>query len=261
MLWMMYQHSGCTDDRLRESAERGAEVIVLPLEATRLAVSSAIDRIAKLGLRAWGWISVGRDEEAASLHPEWLHTPLATVWLDTFPGFPRTPLPRIAPYLCVNNAEVFSWGVQKVWRLANAYPGLEGILLADIQGAPSGCGCGSVLCRAFDRSPGPKVAPPAELRPEDCYSRLFLEACRDACPAVLLSPALWIRDARSKPVPHCESEKFGYFEWIRAAFAVEATAAFLDAPRGDARLCLPEGDGRLVLNDSADFSWHPVSPD
>jgi hypothetical protein len=78
----------------------------------------------------------------------------------------------------------------KVRRLTQAYPSLDGYFLHDIQGAPAGCGCGNILCRSWDNSPGLKIAPTPYANPEVFFSVEFLEACREEVPGALFVPVV-----------------------------------------------------------------------
>lgn len=180
----------CTPERVAELAGWGATGIALPLTRTRSYLQTAIDTIQKAGLAAWGWIEVGRDEEAAQAHPEWMHMPQHSEWLQAFPDWIGSHRALVYPWVCVNNAETFVWAVHKVRRLANAYPGLDGCFLNDIQGPPAGCGCGNILCRSWDNSPGVKIAPTPYAHPELFFTVEFIRACQNALPGMRLVPVI-----------------------------------------------------------------------
>jgi hypothetical protein len=180
----------CTPERVDELAGRGATGIALPLTRTRSYLQTAIDTIQKAGLAAWGWIEIGRDEEAAEAHPEWMHMPQHPEWLQDFPDWTGGPQALVYPWVCVNNVETFAWAVQKVRRLANAYPGLDGCFLNDIQGPPVGCGCGNILCRSWDNSPGIKIAPAPYAQPELFFTAEFVRACQEILSSMPLVPVI-----------------------------------------------------------------------
>jgi hypothetical protein len=171
-----------TRARLRPLLLRG-EAVVLDLAAEPEALRAACEAARGLGMQVWGWIEVGRDEAAAQAHPEWMHAPQHPEWLDAFPewaaqGGGETAL--VAPWICVNNQAAFSYALERVSALVRAAPPLDGLFLNDIQGPPVGCGCGNVLCRSWDNSPGDKIAPSPYENPDVFFSQVFWRACADA---------------------------------------------------------------------------------
>ncbi len=61
----------------------GYNSVAFDLSSGGAAASGAARLARAAGLRVFGWIQVGRDEEAARRHPEWMHTPQHTEWLQT----------------------------------------------------------------------------------------------------------------------------------------------------------------------------------
>jgi hypothetical protein len=141
-------------------------------------------------MKRYGWIQVGRDEAAAKAHPEWLHTPQHDEWLKE-PGErdkTKGESKAVWPWVCVNNRAVFDYELARVERIVAEAPGLDGLFLCDIQGPPNGCGCGNLLCRSWDNSAGPKVAPSAYERPDTYFSQIFVEAVRKRFPRLEVIP-------------------------------------------------------------------------
>lgn len=140
----------------------------------------------KAGLRVYGWVQVGRDESAAREHPEWLHAPQHDEWLEG-----RGPKGAVVwPWVCVNNRAVFDYELARVDRLVTGVKGLNGLFVCDIQGPPNGCGCGNLLCRSWDNSPGPKVADTPYKHPTVFFSQVFTKAVQDKYPALSVVPIL-----------------------------------------------------------------------
>jgi hypothetical protein len=105
------------------------------------------------GFRVYYWIEVGRDIQAASIHPQWLHRPHKLNFYGNKPVV-------VFPWVSVNNLEVFQYEFEKVNNLLETagIKDVEGVFLNDIQSAPEGCGCGNALCRMWDNSLGEKVS-------------------------------------------------------------------------------------------------------
>ncbi len=171
-----------TFSHLREMKERNERLIV-DLEAT----PEALERISSLalqtGVELWGWIEVARDVVAAKNHPDWMHAPQHHEWLEAFPewrpnGGKHPAL--VYPWVCVNNRATFEYELERVARLVSEAPPLNGLFLNDIQGAPAGCGCGNILCRSWDNSPGDKIALTPYSNPDVFFSMAFWKACQTA---------------------------------------------------------------------------------
>lgn len=162
--------------RLLQIALRGESVVFdLAAEAEALRAACALARA--LGLPVWGWIEVGRDEAAIREHPEWMHAPQHHEWLQAFPDWNGGHPALVAPWLCVNNRAAFDYALARVRALVQQAPPLDGLFLNDIQGPPAGCGCGNVLCRSWDNSPGDKIAPTPYQNPDVFFSQVFWEKC------------------------------------------------------------------------------------
>jgi hypothetical protein len=167
------------ETRLRELAQEG-EAVVFDLAAESGALRAACAAARAGGVPVRGWIEVGRDEAAAGAHPEWMHAPQHHEWLQAFPNWGGGRTALVAPWICVNNRAAFDYALNRVCRLVEAAPPLDGLFLNDIQGPPAGCGCGNVLCRSWDNSPGAKIAPAPYQNPDVFFSQVFWRACADA---------------------------------------------------------------------------------
>ena len=168
-----------TRERLRQMALR-SEAAVFDLASETEGLRSACALAREIRIPVWGWIEVGRDAEAALAHPEWMHAPQHHEWLEAYPDWTGGRIALVAPWLCVNNRGAFDYALERVVRLVEAAPRLDGLLLNDIQGPPAGCGCGNVLCRSWDNSPGEKIAPTPYTNPDVFFSQVFWNACTQA---------------------------------------------------------------------------------
>ena len=208
--------AGFDAHRARRLIEEGYNAVTFDLSAGAQGADRAVSAARTAGLRAYGWIQVARDEKAARLHPEWLHTPQHHEWLQVTDhsvdravdhsrfedraataasdAQHQTPdsehLPAVFPWVCVNNRAVFAYEQQRIRRILASAPKLDGLFLCDIQGAPMGCGCGNPLCRSWDNSTGKKVAPAPYQHPDKYFSREFVSAVRRNLPDVTILPVL-----------------------------------------------------------------------
>ncbi len=223
MIHLMLGRDECTDARLDRACGEGIDGIVLPISTTRTGLQTSIDRIQKAGMSAWGYLMVGRDEQAAGARPDWLHTPPRKEWLQSFSGWEGATEASVWPWISVNNVEVFDYAVARIARLLNSSPGLDGFWLAGIQGAPPGCGCGAPICRSWDSSYGPKIATGPDTASEIAYTQVFIEACRDAVPFATLRPVLMSeRAVLDGACPDCRAaHNHAWSARLHAALAAE----------------------------------------
>ena len=163
------------------------ERLIVDLDAPQEALNDIFRLASETGVELWGWIEIARDVEAAAAHPEWMHAPQHHEWLDAFPdwrpGGGKHPA-LVFPWVCVNNRETFDYELARVVDLVSKAPPLSGLFLNDIQGAPAGCGCGNILCRSWDNSPGEKIAPTPYSNPDVFFSKAFWLACKSALSAL-----------------------------------------------------------------------------
>lgn len=142
------------------------------------------------GLSSHGWLQVARDLEAITAHPEWMHCPQHHEWLRRFPDFQGCHPAVVAPYIGLNTRPAFDYALQKTSRQIASAPWAETIWLADIQGAPLGCGCGNPACRSWDNAPGPKLASTPYDRPEILFPLEFYVSIQALLPERKLIPVL-----------------------------------------------------------------------
>ena len=181
--------------RRARAARHTALAIVLDEQTDPHAFGEALLAVRSAGVLPYAWVEIGRDPAAAAAHPEWLNTPWHPEWLAAFPDW-RTPegmMPALAPWVSVHTRAVFDYALARVVSLLEglrAAGGLHGVFLNDVQGGPTGCGCGNELCRSWDVSPGTKVAPSPFTHTEDYYTVRFVEAVAAACPDLQIVPVI-----------------------------------------------------------------------
>jgi len=175
--------------------QRDTIVLALDEDTDRAGFGTAVQAVRAAGLQAAVWIEVGRDPAAAEAHPDWLNTPWHPEWLKAFPAW-RTPegaMPAVMPWISVHTRAVFDYALNRIATLLNRLPGREvlaALFLNDVQGGPSGCGCGNALCRSWDVSPGTKVAPSPFTHTEDYFTVRFVEAVTAAHPDLTIVPVI-----------------------------------------------------------------------
>lgn len=141
------------------------------------------------GIEPGFWIEIGRDQDAANRHPEWLHVPQHTDWLSQFPGWSGEKA-AVFPWLPLNNMAVFEYQLAKVASLASMLEPGDSIYLNNVQNPPAGCGCGNLQCRSWDNSPGEKIAPSPYEHKDVYFTSLFMDALKARMPSISFTPII-----------------------------------------------------------------------
>jgi hypothetical protein len=113
---------------------------------------SAAKIVAADSLDLYYWIEVGRNPAFAREHPEWMAA-LGSHddWRTRFPDVPQSKDSEVAkvwPWTPIGYREAFEAHLARISKLLQRVPATyRGILLNDLQGGPSSCGCGNLQCR------------------------------------------------------------------------------------------------------------------
>ena len=141
--------------RLKELRDQGYNAVVLSLDGdsaeARQTDRLAAQRIAEAGFDLWYWIEIARNRQLADDHPQWMASLQGhQEWRRFFKDFPQ-PNPREVvknyPWVPILYRETFDAQLARVKELIAARPAAKGVLLNDLQGPPSACGCGNPVCR------------------------------------------------------------------------------------------------------------------
>lgn len=120
-------------------------------DSNLLAQTSAAAQISKSDLALYYWIEIGRNPTLADSHPEWMASiQTHQEYRRFFPDLPKTGTNEVVknyPWVPVLYKETFPVHLERVRHLLEGKPKPAGILLNDLQGPPSACGCGHHLCR------------------------------------------------------------------------------------------------------------------
>jgi hypothetical protein len=204
---VLVEPSQATAQRLQTWSRAGFRSVALVLDdGAASAARAACARIRAAGLEVDYWIEIGRDPRLAELHPEWMASLQGhSEWRRHFPGFPEPQAGEVVknyPWVPVLYREAFEAHLGRVRALLDQLPDPRAVFLNDLQGAPSACGCGNVLCRwTADYGPirtatplGPDaaarfVAAVARLRPRSEVVAVWTPECEqhdrtDACAGV-----------------------------------------------------------------------------
>jgi hypothetical protein len=115
------------------------------------ALREAAGRARAAGMGLYYWIEVGRCPALADAHPEWMASLQGhREWRRLFPSAPEPGPGEVVknyPWVPIASREAFDGHLARVRRLLAAVPKPRGLLLNDLQAAPSSCGCGNAQCR------------------------------------------------------------------------------------------------------------------
>jgi hypothetical protein len=132
----------------------GFDTIVLVLDERFEAADyqRAARAVTAKGLDLYYWIEVGRNPIFASEHPKWMAS-LGSHddWRKRFPDVRQLQEGEVAkawPWTPIAYREAFEAHVARIKSLLGRVPAdHRGVLLNDLQGGPSSCGCGNLQCR------------------------------------------------------------------------------------------------------------------
>jgi hypothetical protein len=132
----------------------GFRALVLVLDDRHEAgtLRKAAEAAAANSIDLYFWIEVGRNEALAREHPEWMAS-LGSHddWRKRFPKTRQAEKGEVAkawPWVPITYRESFDAHLARVNRLLSRAPERYcGVLLNDLQGGPSSCGCGNTQCR------------------------------------------------------------------------------------------------------------------
>jgi len=140
-------------DAIRNWKTEGFTGVVLFLDETNVArLKPATEHLQAAGVPFHYWIEVGRNSRMADAHPRWVASlGMHYNWRKLAPKVkpPDTgDVGKAFPWVSINYKEAFDAHVARVKQLlAGAPTNYAGLLLNDLQGPPSSCGCGNVQCR------------------------------------------------------------------------------------------------------------------
>ncbi len=129
-----------------------AVAVVLDEQAEKRSYADCARHISEAGLDLYCWIEVARNPKMAAAHPRWMAA-LGSHddWQKNFPNAPEPAIGEVAkafPWVPIVYAEAFDAHLARIEELLQRLPNTwRGLLLNDLQGGPSACGCGNVQCR------------------------------------------------------------------------------------------------------------------
>jgi hypothetical protein len=193
-----------TPEFLEAWKARGATALVVPLDEPAQRRWDATAKAAeRAGLALWPWIEVARDPALADAHPEWMASlgKHHDDWRRRFPSAPRPKageVVKVWPWVPIGYTPAFAAQAQRVRALLADLPGAwAGVLVNDLQAAPSSCGCGNDQCRwALDYG----APATAEKEPGDDAAARFVAALHERHPGKPVVP-VWVTECQVADLP------------------------------------------------------------
>lgn len=140
-----------TSDRISRLAKQVDGIVLEVGTGDPTAERRAARRIRESGRELHYWVEVARCPQLADAHPEWMASLQGhSEWRRSFRDIPRPAeheVVKVYPWVPILYRESFAAQLQRVTDLLRSLPPAEGVFLNDLQGAPSACGCGNLLCR------------------------------------------------------------------------------------------------------------------
>jgi hypothetical protein len=210
-----------------------AVALVLDERYETAVVKRAADAADAAGMGVYLWIEVGRNQDLAKQHPEWLASlGMHGDWRSRFPKVRPLEKGEVAkawPWVPIGYKESFDAHRARVGRLLERAPaGFRGVLLNDLQGGPGSCGCGNLQCRwAIDYHVPSTATVLAEAAPK------FVAEVEKLLPGKQVIP-VWTTECEAEDMPAAKRPAGSWgtglcgnvpcFDYCRARFAEQWVA-------------------------------------
>ena len=180
----------------------GGVAVVLDEDLTEADCRAVARRALDGGLDLYWWIEVGRNPKLATAHPKWMASlGMHDDWRKRFPNAPAPAVDEVAkayPWVPIGYRESFDAHLRRIEGLLKRVPdGAKGVLLNDLQGGPSSCGCGNLLCRwAIDYHVRPTAT---KLEGDDTAARFVAEVLKRAGKQLVIP--VWTTECEEVDLP------------------------------------------------------------
>ncbi len=179
-----------------------AVALVLDEKFGKAAYKKSAEAINAARLGVFYWIEVARNPKLATDHPEWMAS-LGSHddWQKLFPDVPlpkKGEVAKVFPWVPINYREAFDAQFERVKSLLTLAAGdYRGVLLNDLQGGPSSCGCGNLQCRWATDYNVPATG--AKLPGDDAAAK-FVEAVQRLAGTKAVIP-VWTTECTDEDLP------------------------------------------------------------
>ena len=153
-------------------------------------------------LDVYYWIEVGRNPALAESHPRWMASlGMHQDWQERFPNIlppVEGEVAKVFPWVSIGYQEAFDAHLERISQLLKRVPSnYRGLLLNDLQGGPSSCGCGNLQCRwAIDYHAD---ATATKIEGDDVAAK-FIAALRQRVRSKIIIP-VWTTECEAEDLP------------------------------------------------------------
>jgi len=188
-------------ERWKAEGFKGVAVL-LDERGTEAAHRQVARHISEASLDLYWWIEVARNKTMAEAHPRWMATlGMHDDWQRNFTNLAEPQVTQVAkafPWVPIGYRETFEAHLVRIDQLLRRIPtNWGGLLLNDLQGGPSSCGCGNLQCRwALDygmRSTATKL-------PSDAVAASFVAEVRKRVGQKIVVP-VWTTECTQIDLP------------------------------------------------------------
>ena len=164
---------------------------------------TAAHAVSSAGLGLYYWIEVARNPAMAEQHPRWMASlGMHDDWRRRFPEAPRPRKDQVVkayPWVPISHREAYDAHLQRIRELldSRADRSYAGLLLNDLQGCPSSCGCGNLQCRWATDYHVPSTT--TKLDDDDIAAR-FVSDVRRLAPGKIIVP-IWMTECEDIDLP------------------------------------------------------------
>jgi len=202
---VIVEPTGVTPEQVDEWKRGGVNAVAVvlderhPPEAYRASAKAAADASVDL----YYWVEVARNPAMADEHPRWMAAlGMHDDWQERFPDAPKPGKGEVAkayPWVPITSREAYDAHLTRVEELLarRAAGPYAGVLLNDLQGGPSSCGCGNAQCRWATDYGVPSTA--TKLDGDDVAAR-FTSAVRKLVPGRTVVP-VWTTECEDIDLP------------------------------------------------------------
>lgn len=133
--------------------EKFSTVVLLVDDLTSaVEYAKAAGQVRDAGLNLDCFIEVARSPLLADAHPNWMASiGMHDDWLSRFPNFTKPAEHEVVkayPWVTIRTDEGLRAQIERVNDILRRFEqNYDGVFLNDLQGPPSSCGCGNLLCR------------------------------------------------------------------------------------------------------------------
>jgi hypothetical protein len=200
-----------TDEKVAGWKKEGftAVAVVLDDSIEKPALEAAAQSTAKHGLEIQAWIEVARHERTAKEHPDWVASlGMHDDWLKRFPKAKKPGNGEVAkawPWAPIGFQAAFDAHLDRVKGLIAKVPAeYRLVMLNDLQGGPSACGCGNLQCRwAIDYR-----VPSTTAKTDGSPAAKFVAAVAKAAPGKEIVP-VWTTECEKEDLPPAKQDPKG----------------------------------------------------